>query len=152
MYHRKQLIISWSIREWGIITFNHPRQVISDEAGGRVGYYLARLIKSDNPSFPNRLTGLSDPFSIQHHQIMPINASSLIFHTYMWRQAGLVLYDVKSYDHQRKHCIERVSFDVKYCKNTGFWAERDVKRCLVQERILLQRGRINNRQLTIIAF
>ena len=29
------------MRGWGIITFNQQRQVISDEAEGRVGYYLS---------------------------------------------------------------------------------------------------------------
>ena len=47
------------MRGWAIITFIQPRQVISDEAEGRVGYHLARLDKSDNSSSPNLLTVLS---------------------------------------------------------------------------------------------
>ena len=44
------------MRGWAIITFIQPRQVISDEAEGRVGYQLAGLNKSDNCSSLNLLT------------------------------------------------------------------------------------------------
>ena len=51
------------MRGWGIITFIQPRQVISDEAEGRVGYQLARLNKSDNRLSSNLITVLSANWS-----------------------------------------------------------------------------------------